>query len=639
MVDWREGLSEEQIDAAAYLGKHARLLAGPGTGKSKTITHRVLALVIEHNVDPRKILVLTFTRVAAYKLKSDLKTVLEPLNKGIPFVSTLHSFALRQLLQNSKRIDILPRPLRIADDWEERWIIQEDLRIDIEPHLKEILSDIKVPIRKIQHLFNQLSADWETLKIELEESQRICCDAQFIGAWSNHRATFGYTLRAELVYQLKRALSQYPDFTLESGFEYVLVDEYQDLNACDLAVIEELSKRGCELFVAGDDDQSIYGFRYADPTGIRVFPDKYQAEKLQLTTCYRCDKSILDIGEFVASLDVYRLPKKIVAREGSEPGIVHLQCYDDQKCEARGVAEKCKDLLDKNSDTDILILLRNDRHCLISKTLADALHEIKIAVAVETDENPLESEQGRYVLSVLRLIVDASDCLALRTLLQSQCHGIGIDTQNIIRTKARNSGVRYSEILSAVKEGPYKMARGDMIKQTLKETEAIISQCKPVEKPIEELVKDIVAKTVPDSDQQQLINDYLASIMVEASPNTISELLSIINSSIGFAEQELVQGKVNIMTMHKAKGLSADVVFVVGAEKQYIPGKNIGAKAEDERRLLYVSLTRARHELIITYCRERTGQQRYTGSESGKSARELTPFLRNAPLKVEHVAF
>jgi len=106
---------------------------------------------------------------------------------------------------------------------------------------------------------------------------------------------------------------------------------------------------------------------------------------------------------------------------------------------------------------------------------------------------------------------------------------------------------------------------------------------------------------------------------------------------MGDAEQEVKEGVVNIMTMHKAKGLNSDVVFIVGAEKQFIPGKNIGLRAEDERRLFYVSLTRARHSLFITCCRKRIDQQRYLGSESGNPKRELTPFLRDSSLRLEDI--
>src|SRR3989339_2172941 len=122
-------LTPDQATAVHHTGVHARLLAGPGTGKTFTLTHRVLSLVLKENVDPENILLLTFTRLAARQLKEKLEEVLRPHKKAIPTVATLHSFALRQILCNSKIVDSLPSPLRIADGWEERNIILEDLKI------------------------------------------------------------------------------------------------------------------------------------------------------------------------------------------------------------------------------------------------------------------------------------------------------------------------------------------------------------------------------------------------------------------------------------------------------------------------------------------------------------------------------
>ena len=274
--------TSDQIQAIDHIGSHARLLAGPGTGKTKTLTRRVLSLILQHNADPESILLLTFTRLAAAQLKDEIKKVLN-LGKTIPQVSTLHSFALKQILHNSSRIDTLPRPIRIADDWEERHIIQEDL--------KKVLS-LK-EIGDVQNLINQLSTDWETCRIDEIGWEQQFPNPAFLGAWRSHKDQYGETLRAELVYQLKKQLNQSRDFQLDKEYKHILIDEYQDLNACDLAIVNELAKRGAELFVAGDDDQSIYGFRFATPEGIRNFEQIYQnSKKLALEICFRCDKSI-----------------------------------------------------------------------------------------------------------------------------------------------------------------------------------------------------------------------------------------------------------------------------------------------------------------------------------------------------------
>src|SRR5206468_690568 len=155
-----------------------------------------------------------------------------------PQVSTVHSFALRQLLRNASLIaSDLPGPLRIADDFEERCIIIEDLKVMLGRRVSETRDALA-----------HLSADWETLNAENQDWEREYPDAAFLGAWQEHRGAYGYLLRAELVYRLKRSLEQYPAFTIEGPIEHLLLDEYQDLNRCDLAVVNAVAQRGAELF-------------------------------------------------------------------------------------------------------------------------------------------------------------------------------------------------------------------------------------------------------------------------------------------------------------------------------------------------------------------------------------------------------
>jgi hypothetical protein len=308
-IGWYSGLTKQQKEAASHFGGHARLLAGPGTGKTWVLTRRIMFLIQEKGISPKEILALTFTRAAASELKQRVARELGEAN--VPKISTLHAFALRQLIRNSPKIFALPQPLRIADDWEEKNVIFRDI--------KRIIN--KETIKQIQELFNELSADWETLTAD----ERYTPDPRFIGAWQEHRTIFGYTLRSELVYQLKRSLELVEDFTLEHPILHLLVDEYQDLNKCDLAVVKAITNNNIELFAAGDDDQSIYLFRKAHPDGIRNFQIEYEdAKDLKLSICKRCDSEILNIAEFVANLDTKRIPKQTTPETGKPNGDVRL---------------------------------------------------------------------------------------------------------------------------------------------------------------------------------------------------------------------------------------------------------------------------------------------------------------------------
>src|SRR5207249_1820945 len=169
------------------------------------------------------------------KLRERVHNALAGTVADMPLVTTLHSYALRNLLHNSECLETLPRPLRIADDWEERNIVQEDL--------KGILG---CKVADVRDKLNDLSADWDTLAADGWPDHRRA-DPAFVGAWQEHRRILGYTLRAELVYQLKHALNERGDFELVPATKHLLVDEYQDLNRCDLSVITAVLYHGAEV--------------------------------------------------------------------------------------------------------------------------------------------------------------------------------------------------------------------------------------------------------------------------------------------------------------------------------------------------------------------------------------------------------
>jgi DNA helicase II / ATP-dependent DNA helicase PcrA len=245
------------------------------------MTRRVVFLVEDQGVNPSAILGLTFSRAAAGELRERLEVLLGKEAGDRPTVSTLHGFALRQLLLNGSA-PTLPQPIRIADDFDERHVIIEEIA-------KQMGSGFGV--RKVKSEMTNLAADWETLKAEEDEWEKKYPNPKFLAAWRRHREVYGYTMRAELVYALKKALDEDPDLQLEPAFTHILVDEYQDLNRCEIAVLQRLAGDERSLFTAGDDDQSIYGFRKAFPQGLREFGTTYPgAAEEELAECHRCDR-------------------------------------------------------------------------------------------------------------------------------------------------------------------------------------------------------------------------------------------------------------------------------------------------------------------------------------------------------------
>lgn len=623
-----EGITDEQRLAIEYVDGHARLLAGPGTGKTHVLTRKVLWLVLKHNVNPQKILALTFTRLAAAQLRRDLKEVLEPHNIQIPTVSTLHSFALRQILFNSRTIEELPRPIRVADDWEERYIIQEDL--------KKILGAER--IEEVQALIQRLSADWETLKADELSWTDAFPNPKFIGALQQHKDVYGETLRAELVYKLKRALDQSGEFKLDNEYKYVLIDEYQDLNACDLAVVKSLSEKGSKVFVVGDDDQSIYGFRYADPVGIRQFPEVYSgAARLLLTTCYRCDKTIIQQAEFVADQDTQRLPKSTKPRDNARDGeVVLIQCSDQDK-EASVVATKIKKLIDGGMRPEDIVILSRSKAIL--GPIKDQIIAKGVNVSMALEDELIEAKEYRTALSLLRLLSNKEDELAIRTLIQVQKNGLGDKCIDLLWAYASGKGLRLSSALEAIKNDD--SALGSMrarIIQFIDELEKRLEELKKIEN-LEELIEKVANDCVQEEALREKISSYFKKIKEGSGADTIEKLVKSIGTASDIIEQETAPDAVNILTMHQAKGLTFDTCFIVGAEDEFIPGRNDTEFIGDERRLLYVSMTRAKHKLYVSYCGKRTGNQKYYGRvpKGGQENRKLTRFLADAKIKIVRV--
>ena len=625
---WNNDLLPDQEMAARHVGANARMLAGPGTGKTLVLTRRVLYLIQELHVDPNEILVLTFTRAAAFELRQRIST--ELIDQEMPRISTLHSFALRQLLRNSRRLTVLPQPLRIADDWEERNIIQADI--------KAILKLQR--ISEVKELFYQLSSDWESLAIEEVQPNP---NPRFIGAWEEHRTIYGYTLRSELVYQLKRSLEQIRDFEIEYDIRHLLVDEYQDLNRCDLAVVQAIALRGVELFVAGDDDQSIYGFRKAHPEGIRRFHEDYpDAHDLSLHVCKRCDPAILQLAEFVADLDTHRIRKETRSEEGRPNGEVALLRFQNEHKEADGVALLCQNLIQREhlNPEDILILLRIDTQRAFSRELERAFSALNVPLAVDpSSHSPLDEGDGRKVLAFLKIINDPEDHLAWKTLISLRHNGIGEKGLNDLYQLARNRGDQFFQTICAVaanqallpRYGKAVLRELDSINQFIREIELLTNGD---QLPLTNLIDQIVTRLVANTNTRSEIVHHLTEIEVATGASTLHDLLIAIQVESMDIEQEIEHDKVNVLSMHKAKGLTASAVIVMAAEEQHIPGRQYREpQLGDERRLLFVSLTRAKHMLFITYCDSRLGQQRMLGLNPGNSQRRLTPFLRNSPLR------
>lgn len=609
-------LTDEQKKVINSIKDNKLILAGPGTGKSFTILGHIKHLVKDKNIAPDKIFVLTFTRAATQELKTKISRKLRD-EDNLPQVFTLHGFALRQLMKNLNRITYLPSNFSIADDFEERHIIMEDLK----RYLK--ISKIK----EVKNLFNLLSSNWETLNADRTGWESSFQNPEFLGAWKEHREIYGYILRSELVYQFKKALDEIEDLKIDGPIEYLIVDEYQDLNRCDLKTIRILNSKGSKLLVAGDDDQSIYGFRYAYPEGIKNFCDEVSnSEQFAITECYRCDSEILSLAMNVIKQDFRRLPKTIKSVTGNT-GSVKLLKFATQDEEAKKVAEIIERL--KNTaqyeDSDFLILLRSDFNNAFSKVIIEACDTRGITVNKGLQYDVFDSQNGRLFVGIVKYISNNQNDLAVRSIL-SNTKGIGEVLIDSIYLQAKNDNIRFNEIVHKIVNGAIQDIKySDKVISVIEKLSDISELIKKDEKSFAEIIESILAFIGDES-----FSEAIRKLIENTDIDSIDSLIFFVTDLLGPAEpaEENFFG-VRIMSMHQAKGLTAKVVFIVALEDEYIPGKG---DIDEERRLLYVSLTRAKHYLFMTFCNKRTGQQQHSGYLKYKTQyRNLSRFISDIP--------
>lgn len=646
-VSWADGLRGAQRQAAGFDGADAVLLAGPGTGKTYVLVRRV-EFLLEAGIEPDSVLCLTFTRAAAAEMRARLTERLgEELARQVR-VATLHSYALSQLLHGDTVN--LPEPLRVAGDWEERHVIFDEMK-----HLLPGRTVIQV-----RDAFTALSNDWDTLDADRQEWINSPPDPAFLGAWQQHRRVYGYTLRSELVYQLLCEIRADPGLVPYPEPSVILVDEYQDLNLCDLTTIKYLSERSAaEVYVVGDDDQSIYSFRRAAPSGIRSFQREYDnAAELRLVECLRCGPSVVDLANWLISHEPGRINKELRSVTSWASQVSLLQ-FDDQNDEAESIARAIDaDIESGLRPEDVLVLFKSDPKGRNSNLLDEALFALGHSVYLpraQSDEREDLVKLQQYLLLSLALQDGNTDDLALRCLLELEDNGIGPGTLLGVLEVATNAGIRWTEALELLRNptqaGPQRR------RALLEEAERIVElagELTPREQENFETWVERVAQTLGLSEESQevlhqllqttaSVGDPAADAEAEADPDAeqverprAQQLLAAL-SGLGDALPAFQPGQVTVTTMHGAKGLTAEAVYVLQLEDEIFPGDDVGAAELEARRLLYVSVTRAKRKLVLGYCSKRTGSQQYSrSSRAGSPRRTLTRFLRHSGLVAQN---
>lgn len=614
--------TEEQkavVDHA--LPGHGRVFAGPGTGKSATAVG--LAERVLDQEDPPRLRLLTFTRAATLELARKL-----PVH-GKAKPATIHSFAIATLLANPGSAPF-PGPLRIPDEYE-----YEEL---IRPHLARRSG---VRVLRLDLLVREMAAKWESLNPEERPGVTPEERARFMGAYTEHRRTCGYTLLNELPELLRCALRDHPDLD-GVNYDLLIVDEYQDLNACELELLRRLADRGASVLAIGDDDQSIYSFRKAHAVGIRRFLGDYAgARDYMLSICQRLPRRIAQWAQHVIAGEPGRAARAIQCKPDAVDGIAGLLNFGSEITEARGVADVIEWLhrVKEVPLSEILVLSRTDRAGTFTRPIREELGRREIPVFDPSEiGRTLAEPQNRRLLAMLRLIVNCEDSLAWWTLLHL-ADGIGRVFIDRIYERAVAEGRRFAEALEAVARAGFEGFPGagrDRARRLYGSTVDLLDRVEPPAGTPERkwgawILGDGVAAGLPaPTDALRTLLTKLDESYAEAEEG-LGRYLAQIGPLSGDLARSQSEG-VRFMTMVGSKGLTVTATIVVGVDNDLIPRP--GQDLSEERRLLYVAMTRAREYLVLTWANRRRGP----GARAGRAnpgRRTYCEFLRGGPVESE----
>lgn len=425
---------------------------------------------------------------------------------------------------------------------------------------------------------------------------------------------YGYTLLAELPYALRQTLHDHADL---EGVDYglLIVDEYQDLNACDLEVLHLIAERGCSIIAAGDDDQSIYSFRYAAPEGIRRFPDDYPGcARYPLSITQRCGRRIIEWASYVIAGDPDRPRDRppVACAEGSPPGEVSLLAFRGEIAEARGVAALIQQLIHRDHvpPPEILVLLRGDHNGTFSRPIKDALDDLGIAYSdPESVGRVLAQLANRRMLASFRLLVNPRDSLAWASLLVLT-PGIGQTFCDYIYERARAARIQFGQALFDAYEanfpdGPRSAARaGRLIRLVTAWLDTHPLPADPPENGWGHWMVEVAGDDVVPAPSEHCTALLHALDDLVEPEQEFGRFLSQI-TPLGKDRAQAESQGVRIMTMTGSKGLTVRATIIAGLDDGIVPrpDEDLG----EERRLLYVAMTRAKEFLFGTWAGQRRG--------------------------------
>jgi len=619
-MDLLDGLNAAQADAAQTTSGPLLILAGAGSGKTKTLTHRIAYLIAHEGLWPNQILAVTFTNKAAKEMRQRLGSLLKQdgsLRSFMPWMGTFHGICVRLLRIEGESIGIA-RNFIIYDEDDRRGLIKQAMK-------QLSISDREIKAQSassaISNAKNEMTNPDEYEAVAYSPYQKNV--AKIYKKYEDMRRTAGALDFDDLLLEVVRLFKEAPDVRKkwQANFKHILIDEYQDTNAAQYAIVKALVNDQHNICVVGDDWQSIYSWRGADFTNILNFERDFKGAKvIKLEQNYRSTGNILDAASNVIKKNVQRTDKKLWTAKGpGEPVQIH-ELYDEAE-EANLVAERISTHVSMKARQygDFAILYRTNAQ---SYTLERAFLRFRVPYQIVGGVRFYDRKEVKDIIAYLRLVYQPNDRMSFSRIANVPVRGVGETSLERFLAWQSLTGMDILSALINVEQTSTVTNRAKVALTSLGEKLRIIQAMLETSTPneiIEKLLKltgytDYIADGTPQAEERQdNIGALLSDALNFASLPDFLEEVALMSS----ADTESNGQKVTMMTLHAAKGLEFPVVFIVGMEEGILPHARVyeagPAELEEERRLAYVGMTRAREELHLTYAKSRLqfGQRGY----------------------------
>ena len=598
MID-TTNLNELQREAVLHKDGPCLVIAGAGSGKTKVLTTRVANLIME-GVPSYQILAITFTNKAAKEMKERILNMVSELDS---FIGTFHSFGMRIIRENVTLLG-MQRNFTILDTEDVTSLIRKILK-DKGYDPKEVSPYF---VRsKISFIKNEMLSNAEVEKYFIDDLEKIAYEVYLeynMRLKKNNSVDFDDLLRlpVELFLHHPEVLEMY-----QNRYRYILIDEYQDTNEVQYKLVKLLASKRKNLFVVGDPDQSIYQFRGANYKNILNFERDYPNTKvISLEDNYRSTKMILDAANSVIRNNKERKEKNLRSHHGEGLKIQYHRSMDE-KDEGNYIIKEIRSLLDEGyQKKDIAVFYRTNAQ---SRALEEQFLKANIAYKVVGSYYFYSRKEIKDLICYLKLLLNPSDDISLRRVINTPKRGIGNTSIERLEQKALSDGTSMFEAISGGKEQGFK----ELILELQNDAKSLS---------LTELVDDVLTKSGMKAELESvdnLENELRLDNLMEFKSITatfeettgsvdLGDFLEEISLIADISEHQTNEDVVTLMTLHSAKGLEFPVVFLSGMEDGIFPHQNTLNEAggiEEERRLCYVGITRAKERLYLTNARSR----------------------------------